>query len=561
MIRLAAALGLSLLLTPLIRAAAVRIDWLRRADSDDPSKPYVPPLGGLAIVPATFAALHLFSIDLPTGFTVGGALFALVGVADDVRPFAPGRKLLCLVVASILVVWLGLRTHLTPWPAADAALTVLWLVWMANAFNVLDTMDGLAGGIGVIACVGFVLVGVRIGLPTVSVVSVAFAAALLGFLFYNTYPARIYMGDTGSLFSGFAFGSLAILASDRLSGSGLAAPLLLLAMPMFEAAFLIVVRWAKGRSPLRASRDHPAQRLVALGCTEQGAVYRMYGAGAASAALGVATLHVPPDWVGPIVGICALGMAGTGLELSRVDMEGDGADGRPFSIFSKNWLVHVLTQTAVREAAPLARGRLLDLGCGRRPYARVFGHVDRYVGLERDPARYADLPPDLCGDLTALPVRDEQFDTVLCSQVLEHVPEPGYALGEMGRVMRPGAVLILTAPHIWGVHEEPHDYFRFTPHGLRYVAERAGLEVERIEALAGYWVTAGARFCYYLERFERGPLKPVVRLLYCLVQGTALAMDRLHRVEGDAWNHILVARKPEAGSRPRPARGQSTGDG
>ena len=115
---------------------------------------------------------------------------------------------------------------------------------------------------------------------------------------------------------------------------------------------------------------------------------------------------------------------------------------------------------------------------------------------------------------------------------------------EIARVLKPDGCLILTAPHIWGIHEEPHDYYRYTPFGLRYLAERAGLHVVEVRALAGFWVTAGARFCSYLEHFERGPLALAVRLGYLGIQAGALAMDRLHRVEGDAWNFLMVARKP-----------------
>ncbi|OGG45063.1 MAG: hypothetical protein A3F84_09020 [Candidatus Handelsmanbacteria bacterium RIFCSPLOWO2_12_FULL_64_10] len=210
-------------------------------------------------------------------------------------------------------------------------------------------------------------------------------------------------------------------------------------------------------------------------------------------------------------------------------------------MFSKNWLVHRITRRHVAEAVRYARGRMLDVGCGGRPYRGLFTPVvSFYIGVDRrdDPA------PDVKGDAQALPFRAEGFDTILCSQVLEHLPEPGRALAEMGRALRAGGHLIVTAPHIWGLHEEPHDYYRFTRYGLCHLMRQAGLEVVEVRAMAGYWVTAGARFCYYLEAFERGLLKPVVRLGYFLAQGCATILDRLHRVEGDTWNYIAVGRKP-----------------
>ena len=98
------------------------------------------------------------------------------------------------------------------------------------------------------------------------------------------------------------------------------------------------------------------------------------------------------------------------------------------------------------------------------------------------------------------------------------MPQPWRLLDEIARVLRPGGALVLTAPHIWGLHEEPRDYYRFTPFGLRHLGQAAGLRVEAVKALAGYWVTAGARFTHYLRRLERLRLHPATRPLMALVQ-------------------------------------------
>jgi SAM-dependent methyltransferase len=210
--------------------------------------------------------------------------------------------------------------------------------------------------------------------------------------------------------------------------------------------------------------------------------------------------------------------------------------------FAANWLVERINRAYVQEAAGrYGRGRVLDAGCGRRPYAEFFSD---YTGLEFDRVRYADAPADVWGSGMELPFRDKAFATVFSSQVLEHVPEPWRMVAEMARVLEPGGHLILTALHIWGLHEAPHDYFRFTCYGLEHLARRVGLQPVEVRPMAGYWVTAGVRFCYYLRRFERGPLKPVVRAMFALIQLLAWGLDRLHRVESDAWNYLLVARRP-----------------
>lgn len=216
----------------------------------------------------------------------------------------------------------------------------------------------------------------------------------------------------------------------------------------------------------------------------------------------------------------------------------------PPSPFSVNWLVLRLHREYLgRAVRGYGQGPLLDLGCGQQPH-RELAPEGGYVGLEVDRARYAHTPPQVWGSGLHLPFGEGSFATVLCAQVLEHVPEPGQLMDEVNRVLQRGGHLILTAPHIWGVHEEPHDYYRFTSFGLAHLARRAGMEPVEVRPLAGYWVTAGARFCYYLQHFDRGPLSLLVRPLYAVVQLSAWALDRVHRVEGDAWNFLLIARKP-----------------
>ncbi len=216
------------------------------------------------------------------------------------------------------------------------------------------------------------------------------------------------------------------------------------------------------------------------------------------------------------------------------------------SPFSVNWLVHKLNREHIAAALRAhAGGSLLDVGCGRRPYGALLdAHARSCTGLESDRRRYASAPPDVWASAVKLPCRDASFDTVFSSQVLEHVPEPAEMMAEMSRVLKPGGRLILTAPHIWGIHEEPHDYFRFTQYGLAHLTRKAGLEALSVRPMAGYWVTAGARLCYYLQRFEKVGAAFVLRPLYALIQLLAWGLDRLHRVEGDTWNFILVARKP-----------------
>ena len=164
-----------------------------------------------------------------------------------------------------------------------------------------------------------------------------------------------------------------------------------------------------------------------------------------------------------------------------------------------------LTASLAR-VAPRARGRLLDVGCGEKPFEHLFKpYVTDYIGVEYEPTflltetgRRARSVVDVTYDGRRLPFPDADFDTVLSSQVLEHTPHPGALIQEMGRVLRPGGVLLLSAPFSFRLHEEPHDYFRYSPHGLRHLCDAAGLEVEQIEPHGGFWSLLGHKLNSYL---------------------------------------------------------------
>src|SRR5262245_38225145 len=209
----------------------------------------------------------------------------------------------------------------------------------------------------------------------------------------------------------------------------------------------------------------------------------------------------------------------------------------------KNWLVHEILASYVEESITHAHGLVLDVGCGRRPYEMMFRDRScQYIGLEQPNSANAPSEADLYGDAGCLPIRSSSCDTVVSFQVLEHLPDPQRGVAEMARVLKPGGHLILTAPHIWGLHEEPHDYFRFTKYGLRYLCESSGgLEVVYVKAMAGYWVTAAQRLCYYLQNFEHKlGMSLLLPPTWFVIQAVGRTLDRLHRDETDTWNWIIV---------------------
>jgi SAM-dependent methyltransferase len=240
-----------------------------------------------------------------------------------------------------------------------------------------------------------------------------------------------------------------------------------------------------------------------------------------------------------------------------------------------NWvdLETALLREALHDVAPRARGRLLDVGCGEKPYEEILRpYVESYVGVEHrgtfaETAAYTGTKkPDAYYDGTRLPFDDESFETVVSFQVLEHTPDPEGLLHEMTRVLVKGGLAIVTAPFSFRLHEEPHDYFRFTPYGLRVLSERVGLEVEEIRARGSLWSLLGHKLNTFLafdvasargaamemgasrqERQATAKVRlwtlPFVAPAMLGVGGAARLLDRAASVPGETLGYVLLARK------------------
>lgn len=219
---------------------------------------------------------------------------------------------------------------------------------------------------------------------------------------------------------------------------------------------------------------------------------------------------------------------------------------------------------AVAAAFRHLRGRVIDLGCGIMPYAELLPPaVTAYHGLD---ITVRDSRPTLIGDIQSLGMlADASFDSVVCLEVLEHVPDPAHAVGEIARVLADGGVLVLSAPHLSRLHEIPHDYYRYTEYGLRYLLEGHDLDLLSVQVRGGLFsflghqaatvllglawgqgiVSAGARLlarwlitypCYWLDRL--GPQARLFALGYVVV-AQRRARGRGERVEGQAGTPAL----------------------
>src|SRR5438270_634366 len=287
----AVSFALALALTPLVRAAARRYGIVARPKADRWHSKPTAMLGGVAIYAAVVVTYLLLVPHTRQGWVVVGASTALfaVGLVDDFLHIKPYQKLIGQVLGASAVVYFGL---LLPWGwGASVALvvTIFWLIGITNAINLLDNMDGLAAGISAIAAV-FIAANFAVnGQMTEAATLAVFAAALMGFLIYNSNPASIFMGDCGSMFVGFFLASSALLSASGDRGRSfivvIAVPVLILFIPIFDTTLVTVVRKLSGRAASQGGRDHTSHRLVALGLSERRAVWMLYTFAGASGLL------------------------------------------------------------------------------------------------------------------------------------------------------------------------------------------------------------------------------------------------------------------------------------
>lgn len=293
-----ASLSVSVFLTPLARRVALKYRFVDRPDRRKRHLMTTPLLGGMAIY-LSFAVTVIAGMLLFTGngnmislgwkslcvmVITGAGLMSIVGLVDDILGLSPVIKLALHTVAAVLAGFVFvtkgalLSVFLTGssfvWLAAP--LTVIWLVGITNSVNLLDHADGLSAGACAIAAIFFSIVNLISGNHSIAFISAALAGATIGFLFYNYNPASIFMGDCGSNMLGFMLGIIAVLGVYTPEGSireiAIFTPVLILALPMIDTAFVLRYRWKNGKPLFDADRNHLAHRLMRLGLSHNQAV-------------------------------------------------------------------------------------------------------------------------------------------------------------------------------------------------------------------------------------------------------------------------------------------------
>jgi len=207
----------------------------------------------------------------------------------------------------------------------------------------------------------------------------------------------------------------------------------------------------------------------------------------------------------------------------------------------------VMEQVLEYAAGRYARGRLLDIGCGSKPWRGLFAaHVDEHIGIDFVPSERNPDAVDIIAGAYDVPLPDEDADTLLLTSVLEHLEEPERGIAEAFRLLKPGGHVILTAPFIWPIHEAPRDFFRYSLFGLRHLLEEAGFEVLEVQPLAGAWTTFSLELSYALRPYRRGLVAPLVGSVMRLAQWAAGRWDKVDFQPRFSWSHLAIARRPEA---------------
>jgi UDP-GlcNAc:undecaprenyl-phosphate GlcNAc-1-phosphate transferase len=296
MLIFASALVMAIGGTPVVRRIALRLGIIDQPNARKIHVSPIPLLGGVAIYGAFIAAVLLFGnrfgLNELVGILIGASLVSFLGVWDDRRGLSPLLKLAGQLLAASILVLTGVRVGTFPWEALNIALTLAWVVVITNAMNLLDNMDGLSGGIGATAAIFFLLLAAMNDQYLVGALSAALIGACLGFLVYNFNPASIFMGDAGSLFLGFILAAVAIKLRfpEGVQIVTWMVPVLILGLPLFDTALVILSRLRRGFNPLTTpGKDHVSHRLVAMGYTRREAVLICY---LTCAGLGVIALFV-----------------------------------------------------------------------------------------------------------------------------------------------------------------------------------------------------------------------------------------------------------------------------
>ncbi|MFD1887491.1 glycosyltransferase family 4 protein [Paenibacillus wenxiniae] len=295
----ALALALALVLTPLVKRFAIRIGAVDVPNARKVHTRIMPRMGGLgiflALVISFLVVLPFLPFDLPArdanfmkAFFTAGSIIVLIGVLDDRFELSAKVKLIGQLVAACTVVFgYGIRVDFVDIPFQDnyfalenwisIPLTIFWIVGVTNAINLIDGLDGLAAGVSAIAIGSIFTMSLIMGNYPVALLCVLLLGAIVGFLYFNFHPAKIFMGDTGSLFLGFSLAMLSLLGFKQIAVVSFITPLIIIGVPLSDTFFAIIRRWVHKKPIFAPDKGHLHHCLRELGLSHRQTVLLIYG--------------------------------------------------------------------------------------------------------------------------------------------------------------------------------------------------------------------------------------------------------------------------------------------
>lgn len=289
------ALILSLLLVPGVAKLAIRIGAVDKPNARKVHTKIMPRMGGLAIYVSFFVVLFLSQsmTQQLLGLFLGGTVLVIVGIIDDMKDIPAKVKLCGQIVAACIVVAFGVRVDFMTnifhgdtffLSVFSIPVTIIWIVSIINAVNLIDGLDGLAAGISIIAATTMAIVGYASGQTAMASMAMILIGATLGFLRYNFHPAKIFMGDTGSMFLGYNLAVFAVLGvAKSFTLLSLVTPILVLAIPILDTLFAIIRRKMNHKPIFKPDKHHLHHCLLNYGFSHRDTVLIIY---AVSAILG-----------------------------------------------------------------------------------------------------------------------------------------------------------------------------------------------------------------------------------------------------------------------------------
>lgn len=319
------ALVMAFIMTPLIKRFAVLVGAVDAPNARKVHTTIMPRLGGLAIFMAfvggyiiispALSAVNDFNSNAVWGLLIGASIIVLVGALDDKFELSAKVKLLGQLIAASVVVAFGLKVELVNIPFGEAfsinmewlsiLITIVWIVGVTNAINLLDGLDGLAAGVSAIATATMMVMALMMGYIFVALLCAVLLGSIIGFLFFNFYPAKIFMGDSGALFLGFCLATLSILGFKQAMLVSYIVPLLILGVPLTDT-FLAIVRRIIHKKPISvADKGHLHHCLMEMGFGHRKTVLIIY---AIAMAFSICAIVIPQvaQWVTVIIVIALL---------------------------------------------------------------------------------------------------------------------------------------------------------------------------------------------------------------------------------------------------------------